>query len=186
MAKSRHARSTSIATPSSTKSVRAGRRWSRGKQGGATGAVAMRSSIGFVTLAVRDVAKSRAFYEALGLVASERSRPDLALFQMNGLVLALASHAVMRRERGVGPATRRGTGSVTLSHNVRAAAEVGGLLDRARWAGGRVLRDAGAAPWGGTTGWFADLDGHVWEVVYNERVILDAKGNLYLEPPGVW
>lgn len=146
----------------------------------------MRPSIGFVTLAVRDVATSRAFYEALGLVASERSRPELTLFQMNGLVLAIASHAALRGETRRRSAIRRGAGGVTLSHNVRAEHEVGGLLERVRRAGGRVLRPAELAPWGGTTGWFEDPDGHAWEIVFNDRVVLDSKGGLYLDAPEIW
>lgn len=149
--------------------------------------VSLRPAISFVTLIVRDVARSRRFYELLGLVASERSREDLALFQMNGVVLALASRAAMDRELGSASSTMRWpSGGVMLSQNVRSAGEVAGLLARARRAGARVLRRDSSAPWGGVFGWFEDPDGHRWEVVFNERMVLDAKGNAWLEPPGVW
>ena len=51
---------------------------------------------------------------------------------------------------------------------------------------GRVEKPPGPAPWGGRTGCFADPDGHLWEVVFNDGMPMDAMGNVFLEPPGVW
>ena len=143
----------------------------------------MRPSISFISLLVRDVAAARRFYESLGLVASERSREDFALFQMNGVVLAIATRASVAKELGV--TLGRGSG-VLLSHNVESEEAVGATLEMARRAGAKVLRKASPASWGGLIGCFADPDGHVWEVVFNPQLPMDAAGNALLDPPDVW
>lgn len=149
-----------------------------------TGAVRpMRSSISFVSLLVADVAKSRRFYEALGLAASERSREDFALFQMNGVVLAIATRSAIAKELGF-PLGRGG--GVLLSHNVECEAAVAETLRMAKRAGAKILRKPSPASWGGLIGCFADPDGHVWEVVFNPGLPMDAAGNALLDPPGVW
>ena len=143
----------------------------------------MRPSISFVSLLVRDVAASRQFYEALGLAASDRSREDFALFQMNGVVLAIATRASVAKELGI--ALGRGSG-VLLSHNVQSEEAVVATLEMARRAGAKILRRASPASWGGVIGCFADPDGHVWEVVFNPKLPMDAAGNALLDPPDVW
>jgi len=147
----------------------------------------MRPAISFVTLPSRDVSRAKAFYESMGLVASDQSRKDLVLFQLSGVVLAIASRAVMDREIGLRRAsTRAATVGVTLSHNVRSASEVQALVEQARRAGGRVVRPSTPTSWGGIAGWFSDPDGHLWEVVFNEAMTLDARGSACLESPDVW
>ena len=153
----------------------------------------MRHTISFISLPVADVARSRRFYEAMGLEASSRSRPEAAFFQMNGLVLATADRKTMDDGLGVsmgGSKSKRISSTrvdgVVLSHNVRREEEVDELLARAKAAGGRIEKSAGPAPWGGRTGCFADPDGHLWEVVFNDAMPMDAMGNVFLEPPGVW
>jgi predicted lactoylglutathione lyase len=153
------------------------------RSGIGSAARSMRPSISFVSLPVRDVAISRRFYEALGLVASDRSRDGFALFQMNGVVLALATRTSIVKELGFRPG--RG-GGVILSHNVESTAAVVETLEVARRAGARILRRPAPASWGGLIGCFADPDGHVWEVVFNPGLPMDAAGNALLDPPGVW
>jgi len=153
----------------------------------------MRHTVSFISLPVADVGRSRRFYEAMGLEASPRSRPEATFFQMNGLVLAVADRKAMADGLGVAMGGSRSSranptraASVVLSHNVRREEEVDELLARAKAAGGRIEKPAGPAPWGGRTGCFADPDGHLWEVVFNDGMPMDAIGNVFLEPPGVW
>jgi predicted lactoylglutathione lyase len=153
----------------------------------------MRHTVSFVSLLVADVVRSRSFYEAMGLEASARSRPEATFFQMNGLVLAVADRSAMSTGLGVAIRGSRSSSSnttraasVVLSHNVRREDEVDELLARAKAAGGRIEKPAGTALWGGRTGCFADPDGHLWEVVFNDGMPMDAMGNVFLEPPGVW
>jgi len=145
----------------------------------------MRPALSFVSLGVKDVAAARTFYEALGLQASERSTDGFALFQLNGVVLAIAPRAMLLKEAGLS-AGRSTPGAASLSHNVRTPEEVDGLLSLARAAGAKSLKAPAPASWGGRCGWFEDLDGHLWEIVHNPRMAMDAAGNVFLEPPGVW
>ena len=144
---------------------------------------AMRPSISFISLLVRDVAAARRFYEGMGLAASDRSREDFALFQMNGVVLAIATRTAIRKELGF-PLGRGG--GMLLSHNVHSEAAVADTIEKARRGGAKILRRPSPASWGGMIGCFADPDGHVWEVVFNPQLPMDAAGNALLDPPGVW
>jgi uncharacterized glyoxalase superfamily protein PhnB len=65
---------------------------------------------------------------------------------------------------------------------VRTREEVDAVLARARAAGGRVPRPAEETPWGGRTGYFADPDGHLWEVAWNPHFTLRDDGSLQLPP----
>ena len=139
----------------------------------------MEPHLSFVTLAVADVARARAFYEGLGLVAARPSNPSVAFFQLSqGLVLALFGARDMAEDAGrpVGA-----PGAVALAHNVRSEAEVLALLEQAQALGGQVTRAAGWAPWGVYRGYFADPDGHAWEIAYNPKVRWDQAGGVWLD-----
>ncbi len=71
-----------------------------------------------------------------------------------------------------------GFAGVTLAHNVREPDDVDRLLARAEAAGARITRGAQAAFWGGRTGYFADPDGHLWEIAWNPHFALEADGTL--------
>lgn len=81
------------------------------------------------------------------------------------------------------PASRRaaaGFAGVALAYNVRAEEEVARMLAFAVEAGGRLLKPAQKAFWGGTSGYFADPDGHVWEIAHNPFFPMDETGALRL------
>ena len=67
-----------------------------------------------------------------------------------------------------------------LAHNVRDKAAVDALLLQAQNAGGRILKPAADAPWGGYAGYFADPDGHPWEVAWNPGFALAPDGSIQL------
>ncbi len=69
---------------------------------------------------------------------------------------------------------------MTLAHNVRSEREVTEVLDEAVAAGARLVKAAHKVFWCGTIGYFADPDGHLWEVAYNPGFPLDDKGNVQL------
>src|SRR5579871_2729929 len=113
----------------------------------------MEQRISLVTLGVTDLARARAFYEALGWKVAQQPDDEVCFFQAGGMVFglwtALGGH---------------GAPGIELAHNVRTPEEVASLIAAAGAAGGSVRRNAGRADWGGTTGAFADPDGYVWEV----------------------
>jgi predicted lactoylglutathione lyase len=132
-----------------------------------------------VTLGVADVARSRAFYEALGWKASPASQDSVAFFQMVGMVLALWGRQDLADDATV-PNSTPGFSGVALAWNARSQAEVDAALAEAVAAGGRLVRAAHKTFWGGYSGYFADPDGHLWEVAHNPFWRLDDGGALHL------
>ena len=125
----------------------------------------MEPHISFLSLAVDDVERARRFYEE-GLGFPRRRSRSLVLFDLRGLVLALVERDRLAAEAGADPGAP-GSAGVTLSHNVADSAAVDTVLAAARRAGGREVRPARDTSWGGRAGWFADPDGHLWEIVHH-------------------
>ncbi len=142
----------------------------------------MEPRVSLVTLGVADIARARAFYEALGFKASAASQPSVTFFEAGGVVLGLYGRAALAEDANV-DADGSGFPGVALAHNVRSEAEVKTVLAEAVTAGARLLKPAQKAFWGGYSGYFADPDGHVWEVAYNPHSLLDEMGRMTLPPP---
>jgi len=137
----------------------------------------MEPRLSFVTLGVTDMARARAFYVALGFVASSASSPNVTFFAAGGVVLALFGREALAKDATVRSAGN-GFSGVALAHNVAAEADVARVLDEAERAGARILKPSQKAFWGGTSGYFADPDGHLWEVAHNPFFPLDADGRV--------
>jgi catechol 2,3-dioxygenase-like lactoylglutathione lyase family enzyme len=135
--------------------------------------------LSLLTLGVEDVARSRKFYEALGFVASGPANEHVAFFMAGGIVLSLYDRASLLRDTGLADG-KPGFSGITLAHNVRSEPEVASVLAEAVAAGGRLVKASHKVFWGGTIGFFADPDGHLWEVAYNPDFPFDAAGNLQL------
>ncbi len=126
----------------------------------------MEQRLSLVTLGVRDLAVSRAFYRRLGWKESPPSNEHVAFFQCGGLVFALWGRDALVEDAGVdGPG--KGFANVSLAHNVRSKADVDATLKEAKQAGATILKPGAEASWGGYTGYFADPDGFAWEVAWN-------------------
>ena len=126
----------------------------------------MEQRLSLVTLGVRDLAASRAFYKRLGWTESPASNAEVAFFQCGGVVFALWSRDALADDAGVQAADGR-FANISLAHNVRSKGDVDGTLREAEQAGARILKRGAEAPWGGRTGYFADPDGFAWEVAWN-------------------
>ena len=129
----------------------------------------MEQRISLVTLGVRDLARARAFYEALGWRGAQQPDDEIAFFQVGGMVFglwtALGGH---------------GAPGIELAHNVPSPEEVDALLAAAERAGATIVRPAARADWGGYTGAFADPYGYVWEVAHNPDWRLADDGSVSL------
>lgn len=139
----------------------------------------MEARVSIVTLGVEELARSRAFYERLGFRASAASQGDIVFFAAGALVLALYPRAALAEDATV-PAEGSGFRGLTLAHNVRARDEVAKVLAEAEGAGGRVVKPAQDVFWGGHSGYFADPDGHLWEVAWNPFLPVGEDGALVL------
>lgn len=142
----------------------------------------MKSSLSLVTLGTRDLARSRAFYRTLGWQESPASKEAIAFFQLGALALALYDREALAEDAGVA-AEGSGFGGITLAHNVASEAEVAPLLAEAVAAGGSLKQPAEKVFWGGVRGYFADPDGHLWEVCWNPFWPLTAQGHVVLPAP---
>jgi len=141
----------------------------------------MEPRISLITLGVRDVARARAFYEALGFVASSASSESVAFFQAGGAALGLFGWDSLAEDARVEP-SGEGFRGVSFAHNVRDKADVAAVLAAAESAGGRIVKPAQDVFWGGHNGYFADPDGHLWEVAWNPYFPLTDDGSLQLPP----
>ena len=140
----------------------------------------MEQRVSVITLGVADLARSRAFYESGLSWTVGDSADSIVFFQLNGMVLALYPRDALAADAGVSP-DGSGFAGITLAHNVGSPAVVDALLEQAEQAGGRVVKPAEKASWGGYSGYFADPDGHLWEVVYNPFWTLDPDGTVWLD-----
>ena len=139
----------------------------------------MEQRLSLVTLGVGSLETSRAFYEALGWRASALSQGDVVFFQLNGLALGLFPRHLLAEDAKV-EAAAPGFSGVTLAHNCRSRDAVDKVFAGALTAGARALKPPEEVFWGGYSGYFADPDGHVWEVAFNPHFPLDASGSLVL------
>ena len=123
--------------------------------------------LNLVTLGVADLARATAFYrDGLGWPLSRASVGDLALFKLStGTALALYPRHLLAQDAQVPDSG--GFGGITLAQNLASPREVDEGLAAAVRAGGRLLKAACQAHWGGYSGYFADPDGHPWELAYN-------------------
>jgi hypothetical protein len=136
--------------------------------------------VSLITLGVDDLARARAFYQdGLGWKASAATQGDIVFFQAGGLAIALYPRDLLAEDAGI-PADGVGFRGITIAHNVREPGDVAELLAIAEAAGGKIVKAAQDAFWGGRSGYFADPDGHLWEVAWNPHFRLAEDGAVEL------
>jgi uncharacterized protein len=134
--------------------------------------------LSLITLGVSDLARARAFYEALGWTTRAEPGAEVVFFQAGGLVVALWDRASLAADSGVRDGG--GWGGVTLAHNVGSPAEVDAVIGEASQAGATIPRPPAETFWGGYSGVFVDPAGHAWEVAHNPRWTLGEDGSISL------
>jgi catechol 2,3-dioxygenase-like lactoylglutathione lyase family enzyme len=120
-----------------------------------------------VTLGVNNMRTSIAFYESLGFERKFRATGEVvAFFDTGGPVLGLFPWGDLARDATLPedphPEAFRG---MTLAWNCRSSDEVDSVLDFAVSKGAELVKPAHRTEYGGYSGYFADPDGHPWEVV---------------------
>lgn len=120
-----------------------------------------------VSLGVTDLAAAIEFYQnGLELPRLEPYSDEIAFFKLNGSWLGLYPWDKLAEDATV-EAKGDGFRGVTLAHNVDSKESVHAVLDQAVAAGATLVKPAQDVFWGGYSGYFADLDGHLWEVAWN-------------------
>jgi catechol 2,3-dioxygenase-like lactoylglutathione lyase family enzyme len=138
----------------------------------------VRQSVSVITLGVRDLARSRRFYEALGWRTGAAPADDVVFFQANELILALWDRTRLAEDSCV--EDEGGWGGVTLALNVGAPSEVDAVIEQARAAGAAIGREPGETFWGGYSAIFIDPEGHPWEVAHNPHWTITSEGGVRL------
>ena len=131
-----------------------------------------------ITLGVADLDRSRAFYAALGWTPT-RQQDGVVFYQIHGMVLGLFGLEPLAADQGR-PEAKLGTGAMTLAQNFATINEVDAAYTAALAAGATALKAPDKVFWGGYSGYYADPDGHVWEVAMNPFWPLNDDGSLTL------
>jgi len=136
----------------------------------------MEQRVSLITLGVDHLDRARRFYED-GLGWTPKAAPEgVVFYQLPGIAFALfgrtdlaedARHSVDGRFSGI-----------TIAINQRTEADVDAVLAQAEAAGATILKPAEKVFWGGYSGYFADPDGHVWEVALNPAWTINDDGTL--------
>jgi uncharacterized protein len=138
----------------------------------------MEQRVSLITLGVRDLARARRFYEALGWTTRAEPGDDVVFFQAGGCVVALWGREQLAEDSGVEDSG--GWGGVTLAHNVRSPVEVDAIVEEARAAGADIVREPAATFWGGYSAALLDPEGHAWEIAHNPRWEIREDGSVEL------
>ena len=142
----------------------------------------MEPRISLITLGVSDLARAVAFYERVLGWSVAQHPPGVAFFDLGGVVLALFPHADLAQDmRLAQPVLSGGYEGFALAHNLRSEQEVDALFARLRQHGATIVKAPRKTDWGGYSGYFADPDGHLWEVAHNPYFKLDADGRVVLD-----
>ena len=133
----------------------------------------MKPRVTVLTLGVDDLERAVRFYrDGLGLptegiIGQEYEHGAVAFFDLqSGLRLALWRRDSIAHDTGIARTAPSAT-DVTIGHNVGSRAEVDAVMEQARRAGAKIVKEAHETFWGGYAGYFQDPDGHVWEAVWN-------------------
>jgi len=134
----------------------------------------MRQRVHLITLGIADMARAAAFYDALGWERVADTPPGIVVYDLFGAALGLYPREAMARDMalegaldGEAGTLPPGSGSMVLSCNVREKHEVAETLAAAEAAGARTLKAPHDVFWGGHVAFFADPEGHMWEIAFN-------------------
>lgn len=138
----------------------------------------MKPKVSLITLGVADLDRSRRFYNALGFPSPNFDPAQgIVFFELdnggqNGPWLAIFPRADLAHDAeihdSVAPelvaSTFRG---ITLAHNEPSRDDVDRAYSEALAVGATEVKQPAPTEWGGYSGYFADPDGHLWEIAHN-------------------
>jgi catechol 2,3-dioxygenase-like lactoylglutathione lyase family enzyme len=128
----------------------------------------MKPKISLLTLGVQDLARSLAFYrDGLGLPTHNYEEgADVVFFALEGTWLAIHPREKLAEDAQI-PAEGHGFSGIAIAHNEPSKEKVDEVFARALAAGAKTVKKPRDVFWGGYSGYFADPDGHLWEVAFN-------------------
>jgi hypothetical protein len=145
--------------------------------------MAMEPRISVVTLGVSDLKRSFKFYkEDLGFPTKMTPDGGIVLFTTKGTALMLFPYDKLAKDAGLKVSSSKTDKDVFLGfvfgHCVRTKEDVDAILSQAQKAGGTIVKAATDKSWGGFSGYFADPDGYLWEVLYSQHLKFNPDGSV--------
>lgn len=138
----------------------------------------MKQKLSLITLGVQNLNTSLVFYrDGLGWKPADISNANIVFFDLGGVALSLYPRHSLAEDVTISP-EGSGFSGITLAHNATSMEEVDAILQKAERAGARIVKPAQKVFWGGYSGYFADPDGHLWEVAWNPYIEQDDQGAL--------
>jgi predicted lactoylglutathione lyase len=142
--------------------------------------IANHARISMISLGIEDLAKSTAFYEKLGWEKSKQSQDTISFMKGNNIALGLYDRDSLAEDAGVA-SSGAGFSGIALALNLSSQNYVDDFAQLAAAAGALIVKTPQKVFWGGYSGYFSDLDGHLWEIAHNPFIGFDANGNLDLD-----
>lgn len=140
----------------------------------------MRQKFNLITLGVCDIHKALEFYErGLGWIKSSESTEDMIFFPLGGMVLGLYPRNLLAEDAQL---QEQGSGfsGISICYNAKSESEVDTVIEEVKKLGAEIVKPAQKVFWGGYSGYFKDLDGHLFEVAFNPFWEFDEKDNVIL------
>ncbi|MEP1207137.1 MAG: VOC family protein [Rhizobiaceae bacterium] len=134
----------------------------------------MTANVSIITLGVEDLPASTQFYEKLGWANSSASQESVTFLQGHSVVLGLYGRQALAEDAGIDH-TGSGFRGVALAINLTDRTAVDTFYADAVSCGAEAVKQPQEVFWGGYSGYFADPDGHLWEVAHNPFVEIDPK-----------
>lgn len=134
----------------------------------------MKQWVSLITLGVKDMRTARSFYEKLGWVATDNSNEFVTFFQMNGYALGLYGQEMLSKDTGL--TAKPAPGGITLAMNVESPEQVDEAMELVASCGATITAPASRTHWGGYVGYFADPDGHIWEITHAPDIPITKDG----------
>lgn len=133
--------------------------------------------VSLITIGAKNLPELRKFYQKLGWTETDISSDDYCVFRTAGVLLSLFPIHELIKDAGIETVgTLDGFRGITLAINVDKPEQVDVVTEEIRSAGGKIIREASDAFWGGRTSYFLDPEGNAWEVAWNPSAIFDEKG----------
>ncbi|MDD2904584.1 MAG: VOC family protein [Syntrophales bacterium] len=132
-----------------------------------------------ITLGVADLVKATKFYETIFEITPNSDFEGISFFELPGVWLTL--YPVDKLAEDISPqlsADRSGFRGITLAYNARSKDEIMAIFEEVRTAGAAIVKPPQDTFWGGFSGYFADLDGYYWEVVWGPMFDFAPDGSL--------
>lgn len=137
--------------------------------------MAFKPNLSFVTLGVSDLERSTRFYQTLGWTLHEPRDAGVSFFELNGVILSLFPRTELAKDAAVED-SEPGFSGISLAYNVASDEEADAAMAHALSCGATLVKAPHKVFWGGYSGYFADPDGHLWEIAHNPFGRFDERG----------